>query len=291
MGSAMRIFDVDFAEIVQTLSRVSAIGAPGVQVSGVTYGNVSQQQLVFEDDVGGALFHEAVDLSQLTIEGRTFQPLQIIVNRPYTVPRGTKLNPNISVQNEEYFFIWYTNVAKPNVDVVDGVSSVKQTFIQALRRAGMNTSPTVGLDLETHYEEQQPDLGQLLWASQSSFLPSLDTALSVANGMIVNEEPIAIPHLPITITNSMRRVDSSEWGSMAPVQGPMLHFFRLVTNYSQNMGGVPLTSPIVLNSGFDTQHWSPVNIKIVCEEVNLSSEEYLTTAFNTLTRMNPAGPN
>jgi len=284
MGSAMRIFDVDFAEIVQTLSRVSTPEAPGVQVSGVTYGDVSQQQLVFEDDVGGALFHEAVDLSQLTIEGRTFQPLQIIVNRPYTVPRGTKLNPNISVQNEEYFFIWYTNVAKP-------VSSVKQTFIQALRRAGMNTSPTVGLDLETHYEEQQPDLGQLLWASQSSFLPSLDTALSVANGMIVNEEPIAIPHLPITITNSMRRVDSSEWGSMAPVQGPMLHFFRLVTNYSQNMGGVPLTSPIVLNSGFDTQHWSPVNIKIVCEEVNLSSEEYLTTAFNTLTRMNPAGPN
>jgi len=89
----------------------------------------------------------------------------------------------------------------------------------------------------------------------------------------------------------MRRVDSSEWGSMAPVQGPMLHFFRLVTNYSQNMGGIPLTSPIVMNSGFDTQTWSPVNIKIVCEEVNLTSEEYLTTAFNTLTRMNPAGPN
>lgn len=289
----MRIFDVDFSEITQTLSRTSFEGAPSVNTDVATYGNISHQQLVFEDEVGGALFYESIDLSQLTIEGRTFQPLQIIVNRPYTVPRGSKYNPNVANQNEEYFFIWYTQVAKPSEAIVDGSTTDKQGFIQALRACGMNTSPE--LELETHYEEQQPDLGQLLWCSQSSFLPSLDTALSVANGMIQNigggGAPINVPLKFIIATNSMRRVDSSEWGSMAPIQGPMLHFYRLVTNYSQNMGGIPLGSPIVQNSGLESQHWSPVNIKIVCEEVDLSDEEYLTTAYNTLTRMNPAGPN
>lgn len=290
MAKPVRIFDVDFTEIAQTLTRTSAEGAPAPQVTSTTYGDHCQMQMVFEDEVGGALFYEAIDLSQLTLEGKTFQPLQVIINRPYTVPRGTKWNPNPCVQNEEYFFIWYSNVAAPSQSVIDGATGVKQTFIQALRACGMNTSPLV--DLSTAYSEQQPDLGQLLWASSAAFLPSLDTALSVPNGLVENDNPPTItPHKLILLTNSVRAVDSSEWGSMAPVQGPMLHFYRLVTDYSNNMGGVPLGSPIVEQSGYSTNKWAPVNIKVVCEEVDLSDEEYLTTAYQTLTRMNPAGPN
>jgi hypothetical protein len=290
MAKSMRVFDVDFIEIAQTLVRTSAAGAPALNVTSASYGGICQQQMVFEDEIGGALFYEAIDLSQLTLEGKTFQPLQVVINRPYTVPRGSTVNVNPCVQNEEYLFVWYTNVAAPSDAIVNGSSAVKQLFIQALRRAGMNTTPAVGLS--TAYDEQQPDLGQLLWASQSAFLPSLDTALSVPNGFIENDDPPpGIPDKTILLTNSMRRVDSSEWGSMSPVQGPMLHFFRLVTCYSNDMAGIPLGSPLIQNSGYTAQYWSPINLQVVCEEVDLSSEEYLTNAYRTLTRMTPGGPN
>lgn len=182
MVKAMRIFDVDFAEIAATLYRTCLPPPvpPELNVTSVAYGALCQQQLVFEDEVGGALFHESIDLSQLTIEARTFQPLQVIVNRPYTVPRTQALNANPTVQSEEYLFVWYTNVAAPSQAVIDGTSGIKQLFIQALRASGMNTSPRIKLSSE--YSEQQPDLGQLVWASSSAFLPSLDTALSLPNG-------------------------------------------------------------------------------------------------------------
>jgi hypothetical protein len=290
MGKAMRIFDVDFAEIAQTLNRtnLSLPAPPFLQVTAAAYGALCQQQMVFEDGIGGALFHEAIDLSQLTIEGRTFQPLQVIVNRPYTVPRMQSMNTNPCVQSEEYLFIWYTGVASPAQGVIDGIDALKQNFIQALRACGMNTSPRIGL--ATEYTEQEPDLGQLVWASSSAFLPSLDTALSVPNGFVDNFG-LTSPDKTFLFTNSHRRVDSSEWGSMAPIQGPMLHFFRFVTNYANNMAPLTLTSPLVTESGYTSGTYSPINIQVVCEEVDLNSIEYLTNAYRTLTRMNPGGAN
>jgi len=278
----LRVFDVDFQEVEQTIIRNAPLAAPNA----VVYNTAAQMQMILEDEQGGALFYEAIDLSQLTLEGRSFQPLQIAINRPYTVPRGTKLNTNISVQNEEYFFVWYSNVAYPLQNMT---ALHNATFIQALRRVGMNTSPHVAL--ETDYEEEQPNLGQLLWASSAAFLPSLDTALTVANGLL---PALTSPVAPVDIamfTNTMRQVDSSEWGSMDIVQGPMLHFFRLITNYSQNMNGVPAQSPLVQTNGWENQTWSPINLKVICQEVDLSDEEYLTTAYQTLQRNMPGGPN
>lgn len=281
MPKPVRIFDVDFPEIQQIQTRV----APALGPTEVTYNGEALGQQIIDDGNGGGIWYEAIDLSQLTIEGKTFQPLQVILNRPYTVPRGSKFNPNVSVQNEEYFYIFYSDVATPSTDL-----SAAQLLnsIQAFRRTGMNTSPLV--NIPTPYEEEQPNLGQLVWASSSAFLPSLDTALSTFNGLIINTPAVA-PNKEIVITNSMRRVDSSEWGSMEPIQGPMLHFYRVVSNYSQNMTGVPPSSDIVINDGYEQATFSPVNIKVVCEELQLSSTEYLSTAYQTLTRRNPAGPN
>lgn len=279
----MRIFDVDFTEVQTTLTRPGTFVEPNITV----LNDEAAQQLILDDEVGGLLFYEGIDLSQLTLEGRSFQPLQVMVNRPYSVPRGTKFNPNITVQNEEYIFIWYSNVAAPDPGLTQ---PEKETFIQALRRVGMNSSPII--NLETPYEEEQPNLSQLLWASSAAFLPSLDTALTMFNGQLPDPTPVPIgPADIVVITNSMRQVDSSEWGSMDIVQGPMLHIYRLVTNYSQNMGGMPAGSPCLNANGTEYQWWAPLNVKVVCQEVDLTSEEYLTTAYNTLTRMTPGGPN
>lgn len=271
---SVRVFDVEWPELNQTVSRLTATLEP----ASVTYTGPGEDHILYEDTQGGVVCYQMLDLSQLTQEGRIFQPTAVNVQRPYDSPAGSKFNALPAIETEEYFFIVYSPVMNPNDMSVSAINIINS--INSFKQAGFNVSDegiiTVLGDNEVMNSEQ------LLFGQSSFYTVDLAHALSINNGLF----PAGGPN--VLLTNSMMKTEVNQYGSMNPIFGPRLHCFRVIIARDQVMTGVVAPAdPIATAIGLNSMKYSPVQIQVMTREVELSNGDYVIAASNELTSMTP----
>lgn len=272
-----RIFDVEFGELNQSVSRLAATLTPAT----VTYLGPGSDDILYEDEQGGVVLYKMLDLSQLTQEGRIFQPTSVNIQRPYDAPAGSKFNPNIAVQTEEYIFIVYSPVLNP--DDPDLSTAAKIANVSSFRQAGFDTS---SIAIATNSGDNEIcNAQQVLFAQSSFYAVDLAHSLTPAN---LGLAPILPPaNTNVLLSNSMALVERNQYGSMGPVMGPRLHCFRVIIARDQNLTGLSPLSPTVTAIGLNAMKYSPLNIRIMTSEVSMSDGNYIIAASNELTSMTP----
>jgi hypothetical protein len=285
MVKAQRIFDVDWGQVSLSVSRPAAAPSPTV----ITWSNLTDNETLLHDDqLGNVVYFQTIDLEQLTMDGRSFNPLAIEVQRPWTAPLGSDINFLPSNRHYEYLYIFTAPL--PNQEIIVNGD------LQAFKDLGLDTS-IAGLGTSLWRGQQIPDAAQCVFAQSTISVNPIANAASVWNGTLIAADPAGVPPVigdpfaPL-MAAEMQVTEVNRWGSLPAILGPKLFCYRFMSYPSQALTGlVGIDNPILLGQGITLRNMSPLSIKIICEEANLSESEYLVSAANAYNNANYDDPN
>lgn len=254
---AERIFDVDFAPVDFSVSRPAGVDLPN-------------SHSINADDVigsfnGGFIQYERINLSQLTEEGRLFQPVSINVQRTWNAPEGFDANFAPSTSAMEWIYIFQSPL--PN----ERIRNDPELWINALRDFGLDRSDAYG----SLIPESIKDSNQTLYAQRTRYINNMANTQSAWNQTSVPGDAF----YPL-LAQTMSVAEFDSWGSMNPVAGAALYCYRIVLHYTQNVSGNDPTNPLVAAQGTTIRKFSPVTVQIQCIEPKISESEYLINAAN-----------
>ena len=282
MPKAKRIFDVDWGQAALSMNRPAV--APSA--TSVNWFNYTDNETLLKDEQNGvAVYYQSVDLEQLTMEGRTFTPLAIDIQRPWTAPLGYDYNFNPMIRCYEILYIFTAPLA--NVEIGSGGTGALEMF----KDLGLDSS--IGGRGTTAYPGIQiPDAAQCIFAQSTLSLNSMANTFSTWNGTLVSAAPAADPPIvgdpfaPV-MAGEMQVVEVNRWGSLPNILGPKLHCYRYISYQSQQMTGIlGADNPILNAQGNTARNFSPISVKIICEEADLTESEYLVSAANAYNNAN-----
>lgn len=274
---ADRIFDVEFAPVNLTITRVAGQELP---FDAQWTGSGSDEELLYQDGNGRAVFYQQIDLQQLTKEGRAFKPEFINVQRPWNAPQGQDANFNPSTDCVELLYVFLNPL--PNDNIRAGI------VIDQMRDLGLDSSNAY--DIGVLAFGAIPDASNCLFAQSTRYINNIANANSTWNGFAVATDV----YYPL-LTQTMSTAEQNTWGGMHTILGPMLHCYRVIIHPTQIMTGLspapaPDGNPLVLAAGSTLRKFSPISISIYAEEMNLSSGEYIIEASNAFNSENYDAP-
>jgi hypothetical protein len=271
-----RIFDVEFAPVDLTVNRLapSAIPSPtGVEWSGPG----ADEELLYADQEGRAVFYKQIDLSQLTKEGLAFKPLSINVQRPYDDPAGQDANYMPSTSCTELIYVFLNPLA--NSEIRAGIN------INSFRDLGLDLSDMYGGAGAPKWGEAIPNSSNTLFAQQTRYLNNLSNSTTAYNDMAHTTDV----YYPL-LSTEMTKVEQNTWGGMHTLLGPMLHCYRVIIHPTQVLTGLGISNPIRAANGFTLRKFSPISVQIYAEEQDLSEGAYIIEASNAFNNENFNSP-
>lgn len=268
MPSPKRIFDVDFPSVSLAVNRPEGVVIPDA----VTWGGVGADQLIGADDYGNAIFYHQIDLSQLTNEMRAFTPLSVNVQRAYNAPEGLDANYMPSTPAYEMLYVFQNPL--DNFAIRDN----PRANMEAFRDMGLDVSSDgVGMAV--------PDSSNCIFAQMTRYRNDLSNSTTVYNGMAVPGDT----YYPL-VSQDMSIAEINTWGGMETILGPRLHCYRVIFHETQNLlhlDADPVTgNPLVLALGTTLRTFSPISIRLFCQEADLDDGDYLIEAANAFNRWN-----
>lgn len=279
MSKAKRIFDVDWGQL--TLGMTRPAGAPSA--TSVTWANMTDNETLLHDNqLGSAVYFQTIDLEQLTMEGRSFNPLAIEVQRPWTAPLGQDWNFLPPTRHYEYLYIFTAPLANQRI--------ITSGNLEGFKDLGLDSS-IGGRGSPSFVGQQLPDNAQCVFAQSTISVNPIANAASVWNGTLVATEVgpppvIGDPYAPL-MAGEMQVTEVNRWGSLPAILGPKLFCYRYIAYPSQQMTGVFNADNPILNAiGSTARNMSSISIKIICEEADLSESEYLVNAANSYNNAN-----
>ena len=271
MAKPRRIFDVDFPGVNLSVTRVAGELTPIVGGS-IGWGGPGTDQLIGADEYGNAIFYHQIDLSQLTNEMRSFNPLSVNVQRAYNAPEGMDANYMPSSPSYEMIYIFQ--------NPLDNLS------IRQNPRANMETFRDMGLDTSVGSPGGSvPDSSNCVFAQMTRYRNDLANSTTTWNGMAVPGDT----YFPL-VSQDMSIAEVNTWGGMNTILGPRLHCYRVIFHETQNLFGLDPTpgtgNPLVLAPGTTLRTFSPISIRLFTQESDLDEGEYLVEAANAFNRWN-----
>jgi len=277
-----RIFDVDWGQVVHSVSRVAGTDTPASD----EFTMADDNGTIIEQGSSMCVIFQEIDLEQLTIEGRVFTPKGIEVQRPWTAPIGQDWNFFPATRCYEYLYVFSNPL--PNDALTVG-------SIEGFKDMGLDAS-LGGRGSQVYNGFQVPDNAQCIFAQNTVSVNQMANAASVWNGTLeggsAGPPPVpADPYAPL-MAAEMTVTEVNRWGSLPDIIGPKLYCYRVLFYPSQYQSGLSGgANPIVNATGFTARNHSSISIKIVCEEAKLSEGEYLTRAANAYNNANAIDPN
>lgn len=259
-----RNFDIEWSPINLTLSRLQ--NADQAHIQSWTQ-NMDNGELIWEGlnpaNYGMAVYYQKIDLSQLTEEGMSFTPKAVNVQRPWTAPEGQDIASQPSINHEEYLYVF--SAPLPNQDIDSDAD------VLAFRNLGLDVS----VPSTTTGWYAYPDYEQCIFAQSTFSQVDPTNALTVMNGLTVLGDATYPAYYA-----KMRVAEQNTWGSMSTILGPFLHCYRVIIYRCQNLAGLGGTNPILGAAGSTSRRMSPVTIRIMTDDADLSEGEYLIAAAN-----------
>lgn len=285
MAKAKRIFDVDWGQLTLGMARPAL--APSA--TSVTWANMTDNETLLHDNqLGSAVYFQTIDLDQLTMEGRSFNPMAIEVQRPWTAPLGQDWNFLPSTRHYEYLYIFTAPLANQSIITSGGLEAFKDLGLDS-SSGGRGSGSLSG--------QQIPDNAQCVFAQSTISVNPMANTASVWNGTLIASDPgatppiVGDPYAPV-MAGEMQVVEVNRWGSLPAILGPKLFCYRYISYPSQQMTGIfNADNPILNATGSTARNMSSISIKIICEEANLSESEYLVNAANSYNNSNFDNPN
>jgi len=278
-----RIFDVDWSQVRMTTTRLAGETAPAEPVWDVIGDN---GEMLMQDDFGRAVFFQEIDLEQLTIEGRTFSPMAVEVQRPWTAPLGQDWNYSPAIRHYEFIYIFTAPLAN---------QMITQFNLDGFFDFGLDVSAGGKGSLQ-YAGREVPNAEQCVFAQSTISVNNIANSLSVWNGTLLPNDPHAIPPLvgdtiaPL-VSGEMTVSEVNRWGSLPTILGPKLYCYRFISYVSQSLSGLVPNNPLVLGTGYTQRNMSSMCIKLLCKEQELSTSEYIITAANAYNMANQDDPN
>ena len=270
MATPRRVFDVDFPKLNLSVSRAAGALAPGA--GDAVWSGPGLDQVIGADDYGNSISYHQIDLSQLTNEQRAFNPLTVNVQRVYNAPEGFDANYMPSTPAYEMLYIFQ--------------NPLDNNRIRANPRAYMESFRDMGLDVSSvGIGSSVPDSSNCVFAQMTRYRNDLANSTTVWNGMAVAGDT----YYPL-VSQDMSIAEVNTWGGMDAILGPRLHCYRVIFHETQNLLGLDPTpgtgNPIVLGLGTTLRTFSPISIRLFCQEADLSDGQYLVEAANAYNRWN-----
>jgi len=269
-----RIFDVEFGSVQLIADRAAGtFGTPPAVVTWETW--TGDGKMLFEDGTGNAIWYEQVDLSELTIDSRTFQPIGVNVQRPWNGPEGNDSNFMPSTRPVELLYV-FSN-ALPNAQIEAGLVDLR-------------TFRDLGLDSSDAYRTSDlaviPDGSNTIYAQETKYFNSIANSINTWNGF-ANTDPYPDGdfYQPLLCAD-MSVAEVNTWGEMRSILGPVLHCYRVILHETQNLNGLGTANSLVVAAGHTNRKFSPISLKILCKEEKLSEGEYLVEASNAYNNSN-----
>lgn len=277
---ASRIFDVDWSQVTLGVNRDANATLP---TSGPTWNVLGDNgDLLSQDNFGKAVFYQEIDLEQLTIEGRTFSPKGVEVQRPWTAPLGQDWNYVPTTRHYEFLYIFTAPLANQTLTTIS-------PNLDAFFDLGLDVSGG-GRGSRSYTGREIPNAEQCVFAQSTICVNNVANSLSVWNGTLVEAAPGPPPItgdiLAPLASGEMTISEVNQWGSLPTILGPKLFCYRFISYPSQILSGLSIDNPLVKGAGFTARNMSSLCIKLVCEEVNLSDSEYIITAANAYNMAN-----
>lgn len=274
-----RVFDCEFGPVGLVVSR--GAGTPGTPPTSVTWTNNTRDgELLYEDTTGKAIFYQQIDLSELSVEGRTFKPIGVNVQRPWNAPEGQDSNFMVSTRPVELIYI-FSN-ALPNEHIRNGGVDI-------------NAFRDLGLDASDAYQTGDlaviPDGSNTIWAQETKYFNSIANSMNNWNGFLVPNNPTPPPivtgdYFYPLLCADMSVAETNTWGEMRTILGPVLHCYRVICHETQNLTSLAAGNPIFDAAGHTDRKFSPISVKILCKEEKLTEGEYLVEAANAYNNSN-----
>jgi len=279
-----RIFDVEFSPLELAIVRNPEAILP-TTCEWTTLGD--NGELLYEDGRGKAIFYHQLDLSELTVDSRTFQPVAVNVQRNYNGPQGHDANFMPSTRPVELLYIFSNQL--PNQQIRDG-----DIDLDSFRDLGLDASAQYGIVAPTLVLTVIPDGSNTVFAQSTKYVNGIANSTNAWNGFAYAGEA-GPPILPADLfypllCQDMSVAEVNSWGEMRSILGPQLHCYRVILHETQNMTGLSQYNPLVAHQGNTARKFSTICIKVLCREENLSEGEYLVEAANAYNNSNWDAP-
>jgi len=283
-----RVFDVEFSPVELDIVRDPEVTLP---TSCVWTMRGDNGDLLYDNGRGKAIFYHQLDLSELTADSRTFQPVAINVQRNFNGPQGIDANFMPSTRPTELLYIFSNQL--PNQQIRDGdidIDVFRDLGLDAAAQYGIKDIPPFTLALKV-----VPDGSNTIFAQSTRYVNSISNSTNAWNGFAYPGDPSTVPPtLPDTyyplLCQDMSVTEVNTWGEMRTILGPQLHCYRVIFHETQNMSGLSQANPLVIAQGITARKFSTLCIKILCREDTLSEGEYLVEAANAYNNSNWDAP-
>lgn len=279
-----RLIDVDFGTVGVNIVRSANAQTPdaGAGSGSATFAGVGENQLLWiADGAGGTdviagsfIQFQRLDLDYMTMNNEMMQPVEVSVQRTSSVPIGTHENGNNYSTMQEYIFI----LSRPlNNEELQGTATGRTEIFETL---GLNRGSTGlgGANAGGVSHEQN------IYAEKRVYSWNIANAATVENGAIITGQPsksyYTAPHLQ----------DVNTWGSLSTITGPNLYCYRVVVMQLQSFYADGTILKNVLEGGFSTITFPPVNVAFLCKDPKFSEGQYLTRLANAMNSIPEGGP-
>lgn len=283
-----RVFDVEFSPLELDIVRDPETTLPTTCEWTMRGDN---GDLLYENGRGKAIFYHQLDLSELTADSRTFQPVAVNVQRNFNGPQGYDANFMPSTRPVELLYIFSNQL--PNQQIRDG-----DIDLDVFRDIGLDASAQYGIIPPPGFIRLLtvvPDGSNTTFAQSTRYVNSIANSTNAWNGFAYGGDPVGPPPTAADIfypllVQDMSVAEVNTWGEMRTILGPQLHCYRVVLHETQNMSGLSQANPLVVAQGTTARKFSTICIKILCREDKLSDGEYLVEAANAYNNSNWDAP-